>query len=128
MGILAFRFSGSHTHTCICGETNDDYAIACSHSNTHTPPLSLSLFFGALCLSHAGLFMGILYNTSSTNMFAKCVRILYGNLTCCCFLRTLSLSCFPSFHVCVCVCENPHGLAHVSVCGSSSRLVWRTVL
>lgn len=49
------------------------------------PSLSLSAYLPlSLCdcrLAHAGLFMGILYNTSSTNMFAKCVRILYGNIT-----------------------------------------------
>lgn len=51
MGILAFRFSGTHTHwqthrhtlahtgtlsTYSHGETNDDYAIGCSHSHTAT--------------------------------------------------------------------------------------------
>jgi len=47
---------------------------------THAFPLLSSQIL--LCrLAHAGLFMGILYNTSSTNMFAKCVRILYGNIT-----------------------------------------------
>lgn len=55
-------------------------SLSPSFSLPHSLSLSLSVS-GVCCLAHAGLFMGILYNTSSTNMFAKCVRILYGNIT-----------------------------------------------